>query len=183
MGTIGQVDRQNITVVETVEEAAQVRLDKRVSYAYVTQTTLSVDDTAEIVAILRRRVPGLHGPAQDDICYATTNRQHAVKVLARRCDVVVVLGGTNSSNSHRLMETAREAGCRKSYLIEFPRDLDPLWLHGCRTLGITSGASTPEIVVEELISLLRQDYRIETEFIAVADERVRFRGLSVEALA
>lgn len=150
-------------------------LDESASYGLVTQTTLSVMDAQEITAILRHRIPDLHEPSKSDICYATTNRQRAVAAIAPRCDAVVVVGGSNSSNSRRLVEIACDAGCRKAILIERADELDALFLNGVTTLGITSGASTPEVLVTELIEHLSDHFQVSVEEIAIATEEVRFR--------
>ena len=139
-GTLGQVPDGAMTLVETVEDVEALELDPAASVAYVTQTTLSVDDTAAIVRALQEKFPHIAGPRQEDICYATTNRQNAVKELARRCEVILVLGAPNSSNSNRLVEVAIEAGSR-SYLLQSAHDLDPEWVVGATTVGVTAGAS------------------------------------------
>jgi len=172
-GTLGQVPEGSITLVETVEDVERLALPPGTSVSFVTQTTLSMDDTAAIVAALQRRFPSIGGPRQEDICYATQNRQNAVKSLARECDVILVLGAPNSSNSNRLVEVAAEAGSR-SHLLQTARDLDPSWLHGARRVGVTAGASAPEILVKELVERLRECGAVRVEALRVAEERVQF---------
>jgi 4-hydroxy-3-methylbut-2-enyl diphosphate reductase len=172
-GTLGQVPEGSITLVETIGDVERLELEPRASVAYVTQTTLSIDDTADIVAALQRKFPGIEGPHQEDICYATQNRQNAVKALAARCEVILVLGAPNSSNSNRLVEVAIEAGSR-SYLLQSASDLDPGWLEGASAVGVTAGASAPELLVEELVEALEELGARGVETLRVADERVQF---------
>jgi len=172
-GTLGQVPSGTMTLVETVADVQRLALDPADGIAFVTQTTLSMDDTAEIVAALRRKYPGIEGPRQEDICYATQNRQNAVKTLAARCDVILVLGAPNSSNSNRLVEVARQAGCR-SYLLQTARELEPEWLEGAGTVGVTAGASAPEELVQELLATLATRGATGVETLKVAEERVQF---------
>jgi 4-hydroxy-3-methylbut-2-enyl diphosphate reductase len=152
-GTMGQAD-EGMHLVETAQDVERLRVRDEANLAYVTQTTLSVDDAAGIVAALRARFPAIVGPKKDDICYATQNRQDAVKALARECDLVLVVGSPNSSNSNRLREVAHNAGV-PAYMVDTARDLDPRWLEGSRRIGITAGASAPEVLVQELIERLR----------------------------
>ena len=175
VGTMGQVPSGSVILVRSAAEAAGLAIDESASYGLVTQTTLSVSDAEEITAILRRRIARLHEPSKSDICYATTNRQRAVVAIAPRCDAVIVVGGSNSSNSRRLVEIAWDAGCRKAILLESAEELDPLFLNGVSTLGITSGASTPEVLVTELIERLSDHFAISVEEITIATEEVRFR--------
>jgi len=172
-GTLGQVPAGSMTLVERVEDVAALRLDPGRPIAYVTQTTLSMDDTAAIVAALRRRFPGIEGPRQEDICYATQNRQNAVKALAERCDLILVLGAPNSSNSNRLQEVARESGVA-SHLLESADDFDPAWLEGVARVGVTAGASAPETLVRELVFTLEEHGGRGVETLDVAEERVQF---------
>jgi 4-hydroxy-3-methylbut-2-enyl diphosphate reductase len=153
VGTRGEAPEQTV-VVETVRDAEQVRVPDPTRVAYATQTTLSVDETAEIVAVLRRRFPDIAGPNEGDICYATTNRQRAVKELAAAVDVVLVIGSRNSSNSNRLVETARAAGVQ-AYLIEDESTIDERWLAGAETAGLTAGASAPEHLVRRVCDWFR----------------------------
>ena len=175
VGTMGQVPSGSVILVRSAAEAAGLAIDESASYGLVTQTTLSVTDAEEITAILRRRIARLHEPSKSDICYATTNRQRAVVAIAPRCDAVIVVGGSNSSNSRRLVEIAWDAGCRKAILLESAEELDPLFLNGVSTLGITSGASTPEVLVTELIERLSDHFAISVEEITIATEEVRVR--------
>ncbi|MHC4549339.1 MAG: 4-hydroxy-3-methylbut-2-enyl diphosphate reductase [Planctomycetota bacterium] len=172
-GTLGQVPAKTMTLVETVGDVARLDLDPATEIAYVTQTTLSMDDTDEIVAALRRKYPRIAGPRQEDICYATQNRQNAVKSLARECEVILVLGAPNSSNSNRLVEVANQAGSR-SYLLQSARNLDPAWLEGATRVGVTAGASAPEQLVEELVGTLRSHGATGVDTLRVAEERVQF---------
>ncbi|MFW2439172.1 MAG: 4-hydroxy-3-methylbut-2-enyl diphosphate reductase [Arenicellales bacterium] len=148
-GTIGQIDT-GIYLVEKPEDVEKLDLGEIKNLAYVTQTTLSIDDTANVIAALKRRYPHIQGPRKDDICYATQNRQDAVKRLAEKCDLVFVVGSTNSSNSNRLRELAEKKGVR-SYLIDNEDEIEPEWLQGVNVLGITAGASAPEDLVEGVI--------------------------------
>ncbi|MDH3590469.1 MAG: 4-hydroxy-3-methylbut-2-enyl diphosphate reductase [Planctomycetota bacterium] len=172
-GTLGQVPEGSMTLVERVEDVATLVLDTDLEIAFVTQTTLSMDDTAEIVAALQAKYPGIRGPKQEDICYATQNRQNAVKSLAHRCEVILVLGAPNSSNSNRLVEVARQAGCR-SHLLQTACDLDPAWLDGATAVGVTAGASAPEQLVQELVTRLRDLGATTVDTDTVATERVQF---------
>jgi 4-hydroxy-3-methylbut-2-enyl diphosphate reductase len=171
-GTMGEAP-DSIVLVQTVEDAEQLELEDPDHVALITQTTLSVDETAEIIARLRERFPNIVTPKSEDICYATTNRQISVKEIAAECDLVLVIGSTNSSNSNRLVEVAREYGA-DSYLIDNHSQVDPAWLEGVETVGITSGASAPEELVEDLVDYFR---RLGVEDISesrTVDESVRF---------
>jgi 4-hydroxy-3-methylbut-2-enyl diphosphate reductase len=152
-GTMGQSDR-GIHLVETPGDVAELAVADETNLAYVTQTTLSVDDAANIIGTLKARFPTIVGPKKDDICYATQNRQDAVKALARECDVVLVVGSANSSNSNRLCEVARNVGV-SAYMVDKAADLDPQWLAGKYRVGVTAGASAPEVLVRELVERLR----------------------------
>ena len=153
-GTVGQASR-GMHLVETVDDVARLEVGKDARLAYVTQTTLSVDDAAQIVAALRRRFPAIRGPKQDDICYATQNRQDAVKFMAPRCDVVIVVGSPNSSNSNRLREVAQNMGV-PAYMVDSAAELRPEWVAGKPRVGVTAGASAPEVLVNQLIERLQQ---------------------------
>ena len=153
-GTMGQSD-SGMYLVETEEEVARLQVADPANLAYVTQTTLSMDDAARIVAALRARFPAIVGPKKDDICYATQNRQDAVKFMAPRCDVVIVVGSGNSSNSNRLREVAENLG-RRAYLVDSATELRPEWIAGARTIGLTAGASAPEVLVQEVIAALKR---------------------------
>jgi 4-hydroxy-3-methylbut-2-enyl diphosphate reductase len=159
IGTLGQVPEGAMTLVETMDDVARVSPRCPEALAFLTQTTLSVDDTAEIIAALRQRFPAIVAPRGEDICYATSNRQAAVKLLAVQCDAVIVLGSPNSSNSVRLVEVAKREGAR-ALLIERAANLDIAWLDGVGTLGVTAGASAPEFLVRELVDRLKDDFSI-----------------------
>ncbi|MSP48008.1 MAG: 4-hydroxy-3-methylbut-2-enyl diphosphate reductase [Alphaproteobacteria bacterium] len=175
VGTLGQLPGGAMTLVQTAADAERVVVPTPDRLAYTTQTTLSVDETAEIVEILKRRFPAIVGPKREDICYATTNRQAAVKAIAPKADAMLVVGAPNSSNSRRLVEVAEAAGCRKTRLVQRAAELDWAWLDGVATLGISAGASAPEFLVEELIQALRVGRRVAVEEITVAEEDVAFR--------
>jgi len=172
-GTLGQVPAGSMVLVETVEDVRELEFDDRWDLSYVTQTTLSLDDTAEIVTALRSKFPRIQGPSQEDICYATQNRQNAVKQLSDQCEVILVLGAPNSSNSNRLVEVAKGAGCR-SYLLETAADLKDEWLTGATAVGVTAGASAPEVLVQELIDALRTRGATFVETLVLTKERVQF---------
>jgi 4-hydroxy-3-methylbut-2-enyl diphosphate reductase len=176
IGTIGQLPPGAVVLVEDADQARSLEVAVPAEQlAYVTQTTLSVDDTAEIVAILHQRFPGLHGPKKEDICYATTNRQAAVKAIAERCDALFVIGAPNSSNSKRLVEVAARAGCARSHLVQRGKDIDPAVLRGVATLGITAGASAPEVLVDEVLATLAQWFSLSIEEVVVTTEDVVFK--------
>jgi len=174
VGTLGQLPKGEILLVESVAQAEALEVADPDNLAFVTQTTLSVDDTADIVAALRRRFPNIQAPRKEDICYATTNRQAAVKRMTPDCDAFIVLGAPNSSNSNRLAEVARAAGCPRALLIERAAELDLAWLDGVATLGVTAGASAPELLVQELIDALRTRFDVTVREITVTTEDVRF---------
>ncbi|MBO1074161.1 4-hydroxy-3-methylbut-2-enyl diphosphate reductase [Roseomonas marmotae] len=174
VGTMGQLPEGSATIIETVEDAEAVQPPEG-PLAFTTQTTLSVDDTAEIVATLQRRFPRLVGPGKEDICYATTNRQAAVKAIAARSEMVVVVGAPNSSNSVRLREVAIRAGCQRAVMVQRGADLDPAQVDGVATLGLTAGASAPEVLVEEVLVRLRERFTVTTEEVVVAVEDITFR--------
>ena len=172
VGTMGEAP-EAIQLVESVEDAEALDLPVDTPLAYITQTTLSVDETAEVIAALRAKFPGIVSSKSDDICYATTNRQIAVKQLARECDLVLVIGSTNSSNSNRLVEVAREHGAA-SHLIDNHTQVQEDWLAGVETVGITSGASAPEELVESLVDLFRERGADEISELRTVHEDVRF---------
>jgi len=174
VGTMGQLSEGEMILVENAEQAETLDVPDPDNLAFVTQTTLSVDDTAEIVSILRDRFPRIEAPHKEDICYATTNRQASVKALADESDALIVLGAPNSSNSNRLAEVALTVGCPKSALIQRASELEDDWLEGVSTLGITAGASAPEILVQELIDNLRDRYEVTLEERNVIKEDVTF---------
>jgi 4-hydroxy-3-methylbut-2-enyl diphosphate reductase len=174
IGTFGQVPEGRMTLVESAADARTVAPAEPGNLAYLTQTTLSVDDTAEIVAILERRFPGIRAPRGEDICYATSNRQTAVKQVARRCDAVLVIGAPNSSNSVRLVEVAEREGA-PARLIARAADIDLAWLEGVETLGITAGASAPELLVREVVDRLAAAFDVSEEEAAGVEERMVFK--------
>ncbi len=174
VGTMGQLPDRAMLLVETVADVAALEVDNPENLAFVTQTTLSVDDTAAIVGALRRRFPAVAAPRKEDICYATTNRQEAAKAIAARADAVIVIGAPNSSNSNRLVEVARAAGCGKSILVQHAGELDLGWLAGVRTLGLTAGASAPEILVQELIEACAGAFDVTVEPVDLLEEDVAF---------
>lgn len=171
-GTAGEVP-DNTVVIESIEQVGELELDNDEPVAYLTQTTLSVDDTSEVIEALRERFRDIHGPHSDDICYATQNRQVAVKALAPEADVVLIVGAFNSSNSNRLVEVARVAGT-PAYLVPDESHLDPAWLEGVDTVGVSSGASAPEVLVDRLLSKLAGLGYAEVETKTVTTEDVTF---------
>src|SRR5262245_19471799 len=175
IGTIGQLPAGAVSLVETAEDAERIELDEPANLAYITQTTLSIDDTIGIIDVLRRRFPKVHGPRKEDICYATTNRQAAVKVIAPRSDLILVIGAPNSSNSQRLVEVARVAGCKPAYLVQKASEIDWAWFDGVKTVGITAGASAPEVLVQEVIGDIRRRYLTQIEEISVTQETTHFK--------
>jgi 4-hydroxy-3-methylbut-2-enyl diphosphate reductase len=164
---------ENIVLVQTEDDVDQLQVADPERIAYISQTTLSVDETRAIINRLRRRFPAIIGPRTDDICYATTNRQAAVKQLAEQCDLVLVIGSRNSSNSNRLVEVAREHGA-DSYLIDSEREVREDWLEGKRVVGITSGASAPESLVQRLVEFFRERGTSDVQELEVVQEDVRF---------
>jgi 4-hydroxy-3-methylbut-2-enyl diphosphate reductase len=174
VGTLGQLPEGAVALIETVAEAQTFVPRDAANVAFITQTTLSVDDTAEIVDALKARFPEIAAPHKEDICYATTNRQEAVKTIAARCDVLLVLGSANSSNSVRLAEVGRKAGAR-AYLIDDVGGLDLAWLKGAKTVGVTAGASAPEMLVQGVVDRLEQVFEISIEEIDAARETVSFK--------
>ncbi|MGL4282049.1 MAG: 4-hydroxy-3-methylbut-2-enyl diphosphate reductase [Albidovulum sp.] len=175
LGTMGQLPEGEVLLVETVADVAQIAPRDPGKLAFITQTTLSVDDTAEIVAALKERFPAIIGPHKEDICYATTNRQEAVKSIAPRIDALLVIGAPNSSNSKRLVEVGRAAGCRYAQLVQRASDIDWRALDGIRAVGVTAGASAPEVLVNEVIDAFRAHYDLRVELVETAKERVEFK--------
>ena len=175
IGTMGQLPEGEVLLVETVEDVATVRVRDPERLAFVTQTTLSVDDTADIVAALQARFPNIVGPHKEDICYATTNRQEAVKAMAPRADAMLVVGAPNSSNSRRLVEVGERAGCRYAQLVQRATDIDWRALEGIRSLGITAGASAPEVLVTEVIDAFRARFDVTVSLVETAQENVEFK--------
>jgi (E)-4-hydroxy-3-methyl-but-2-enyl pyrophosphate reductase len=176
VGTTGQAPDRTI-LVQTIEDARTVELPTG-TVAYLTQTTLSVDETQQIIAVLRERYPGIEAPPREDICYATQNRQDAVKALAGRADVILVIGSKNSSNSRRLAEVARERGT-PAFLVDDEREVDLAWLRDAEVIGVTSGASAPERLVERMLSFLAGLGVSEVEEVTLATERLRFSNVRV----
>jgi len=174
IGTLGQLPDGDVRLVENVAQAEQIEIDDPDRLSFVTQTTLSVDDTADIVSVLKRRFPNIDAPRTEDICYATTNRQAAVKALVRDCDAFIVLGAPNSSNSSRLAEVAAAEGCNKSIRIERAAELNMSWMAGVSTLGVTAGASAPEILVKELLDLFEVHYDVTVREVSVTKEDMHF---------
>jgi len=175
IGTMGQLPEGAILLVESVEDAEVVQVDDPDRLAYITQTTLSVDDTAEMIGILQRRFPNINGPKKEDICYATTNRQQAVKAIAPESEALLVVGAPNSSNSQRLVEVARKLGCEKAMLVQRASRIDWTALEGVSRLGITAGASAPEVLVEEVIAACRERFTVTIREITVTAENVQFK--------
>jgi 4-hydroxy-3-methylbut-2-enyl diphosphate reductase len=174
-GTMGQLPPGAMTLVQSTAEAAAVTPVNPERLAFITQTTLSVDDTAEIVATLRARFPSIQGPKHEDICYATTNRQAAVKAIAVESDLVLVIGSPNSSNSQRLREVAERSGTKRALLLPQASSLDWAMLADVRTIGITAGASAPEVLVDQLLAKLRERFTLEIEEKIVTTEDVIFK--------
>jgi 4-hydroxy-3-methylbut-2-en-1-yl diphosphate reductase len=175
VGTMGQLPPGAVTLVETRAAAESVQPADTRNLAHITQTTLSVDDTADIITVLQRRFPGIQGPKREDICYATTNRQQAIKVIAAQCDAVLVLGAPNSSNSVRLVEVAKSAGCPRALLVQRAEEIDWRWLEGVGRLGVSAGASAPETLVEEVIAACRERFTVTIEETVVSREDVHFK--------
>jgi 4-hydroxy-3-methylbut-2-enyl diphosphate reductase len=175
IGTMGQLPAGEVLLVETVDDVDQLVVRDPDSLAYVTQTTLSIDDTADIVAELHRRFPKIVGPHKEDICYATTNRQMAVKAIAGKVDALLVVGAPNSSNSKRLVEVGAKAGCKYAQLVQRADDIDWNALGDMQNIGITAGASAPEVLVNEVIDAFRAKGEINVEIVETAQENVNFK--------
>ena len=176
LGTMGQLPKDSIKLIETVKDAKHINInDIKKPVAYVTQTTLSVDDTKEIIEVLKGKFPNIKSPTKEDICYATTNRQEAVKKIAPLCDMFFVVGSKNSSNSQRLVEVAKKSGCVKSELITFNEKLPIDSIVKCNKIGITSGASAPEQLVQDLISAVKRYCSVSIEEIILTKENVTFK--------
>ena len=173
IGTMGQIPNENIVLIETIEDAKNLKLNGPI--AYVTQTTLSVDDTKDIIKVLEKKFPGIKAPTKEDICYATTNRQEAVKKIAPLCDMFFVVGSKNSSNSQRLVEVAKKSGCINSELITFDEQLPIDLIIKCNKIGITSGASAPEQLVQNLISKIKKHSNVAIEEVVLTKESVTFK--------
>jgi 4-hydroxy-3-methylbut-2-en-1-yl diphosphate reductase len=175
IGTMGQLPEGAVVLVEDVAQAKALQVKDAEKLAYVTQTTLSIDDTRDVVMVLQRRFPSIRGPVKEDICYATTNRQDAVKAIAGQIDALVVVGAPNSSNSRRLVEVGEKAGCAKSFLVQRAVDLDWAQLSNIRRLGITAGASAPEVLVNEIVDAFRGRYELTVETVTLREEKVSFK--------
>jgi 4-hydroxy-3-methylbut-2-enyl diphosphate reductase len=174
IGTLGQLPPGAATLIETTDDARRFEPRDPKRLAYTTQTTLSVDDTRAIVAVLKERFPAIVGPRKEDICYATTNRQAAVKAIAARCEALIVVGAPNSSNSLRLVEVAERAGCAKALLVQRAADIPWEAFEGIATLGITAGASAPELLVTEIIEAFRARFEVVVEDVTTTEERIAF---------
>jgi 4-hydroxy-3-methylbut-2-enyl diphosphate reductase len=175
IGTMGQLPAGEVILVETVADVATIAPRDPERLAFITQTTLSIDDTAEIIDALRARFPAIVGPRREDICYATTNRQEAVKAMAPKVDALLVIGAPNSSNSQRLVEVGRRAGCGYAQLVQRATDIDWRSLVGARAVGITAGASAPEVLVEEVLAAFRARYDVTERLVETATENVEFK--------
>ena len=175
IGTMGQLPEGEVLLVETVKDVAELQVHDSDSLAYVTQTTLSIDDTADIVTALQNRFPKIVGPHKEDICYATTNRQMAVKAIAEKVDALLVVGAPNSSNSKRLVEVGAKAGCKYAQLVQRADDIDWHALEGVQNIGITAGASAPEVLVNEVIDAFRAKGEVQVEIVETAQENVNFK--------
>ena len=173
IGTMGQIPKENIVLIETIEDAKNLKLNGPI--AYVTQTTLSVDDTKDIIKVLEKKFPGIKAPIKEDICYATTNRQNAVKKIAPQCDMFLVIGSDNSSNSKRLVEVAKKAGCNKTQLIDFKKELPVKEIVECDTIGLTSGASAPEKLVQDFITEIKKHAKVSLVEHITSKESVTFK--------
>ncbi len=175
IGTMGQIPENGITLVETIEDVKKIIFKKDEKLSFITQTTLSVDDTKEIIECLKKRFPKINEPKKEDICYATTNRQAAVKKIAKLCDMFFVIGSRNSSNSKRLVEVASKAGCNESELIHSESEIPLEKIGKCKTIGISSGASAPEIIVQDFIGKIKEKYEVQIEEVEIVKENVFFK--------
>ncbi len=174
IGTMGQLPKGHIDLIESVEDAKNYRNKNKKKLAFVTQTTLSVDDTRKITDVLKTKFPGIYEPKKEDICYATTNRQAAVKKISKKCDMFFVIGSRNSSNSVRLVEVAKNNGCDKSELIHSESNVPIDKISNCRIIGISSGASAPEALVNKFIDKLKKEFTVEIEEIEIVEENITF---------
>jgi 4-hydroxy-3-methylbut-2-enyl diphosphate reductase len=175
IGTMGQLPAGSITLVESRQDVERLAPAGAGKLAYITQTTLAVDEAADIIAALRERFPHIKGPRKEDICYATTNRQQAVKLIAADCDAMLIVGAPNSSNSMRLVEVAKSSGCPRAWLVRRAADIDWSWLDGVERLGITAGASAPEVLVQEVIAACRERFTVKLEEFPAVEENVHFK--------
>lgn len=174
IGTMGQLPKGSVFLVETVDDVENLSVPNPNSLAFCSQTTLSVDDTADVVAALKEKYPQIIGPNREDICYATTNRQEAVKMVAPKSDIVFVIGSPNSSNSNRLVEVAKSYGCPKAFLVQDEKNIPWDQLDNIKTLGLTAGASAPDILIENVVSALSQKYVVQVEEVTLTTENVTF---------
>ncbi|MEM7679603.1 MAG: 4-hydroxy-3-methylbut-2-enyl diphosphate reductase [Pseudomonadota bacterium] len=174
IGTMGQLPAGAVLLVEEIDEVPTLEVEDPENLAFCTQTTLSVDDTAEIVEALQQRFPNIEGPKKEDICYATTNRQAAVKEISAQCDAMLVLGAPNSSNSNRLVEVARLHGCPKSLMVQRAAEINWNDLAGIQTLGVTAGASAPEVLVREVIEAAKGHFEVDVKEVPITQEDVHF---------
>jgi len=175
IGTMGQLPKDSVHLIETTNDATSYKIQYKKKLAYITQTTLSVDDTAEIIKILKNKFPDIRSPKREDICYATTNRQLAVKKIAPLCDILFVIGSKNSSNSLRLVEVAKRSGCENTFLIDSKNESKTNDIQKYKNIGITSGASAPEKLVFDLINTIKKNAEIEVKEIEIAKENVSFK--------
>ena len=175
IGTMGQLPEGAVRLIETVEDADHIAVRDPRKLAYVTQTTLSVDDTRDVIAALQRRFPDIRGPYKEDICYATTNRQEAVKAIAPRIELLLVVGAPNSSNSRRLVEVGERHGTPRSLLVQRAEELDWGSLQGLSVIGVTAGASAPELLVNEIVDAFRSRYDVTVETVSLREENVAFK--------
>ena len=175
IGTMGQLPDGEVLLVETEADVADVKVRDPKQLAYITQTTLSVDDTSEIVKALKTRFPEIVGPHKEDICYATTNRQEAVKAIAPLSDALLVVGAPNSSNSKRLVEVASKAGCEYSQLVQRAKDIDWRALKSVKSIGVTAGASAPDVLIQEVVEAFSNHYNVKVEYVETAQENVNFK--------
>ena len=175
IGTMGQLPEGAVTLIETVEDAEVLQVRDPQKLSFVTQTTLSVDDTTDVIAALQRRFPTIKGPYKEDICYATTNRQEAVKAIAGRIELLLVVGAPNSSNSKRLVEVGERHGTPRAMLVQRAAELDWSTLQGLSTIGVTAGASAPELLVNEIIDAFRLHYDVSVETVTLREENVSFK--------
>jgi len=175
IGTMGQLPEKAIDLIETTNDAKKYSNNSGKNLSYITQTTLSVDDTIDIINFLKKKFPNIKGPKKEDICYATTNRQAAVKKIANKCDMFFVIGSRNSSNSKRLVEVAKKSGCKNSELIDFEKKIPIKKIMKCKTIGISSGASAPEILVKKFINEIKEKIDIKINEINIIKEDVYFK--------
>jgi len=176
IGTMGQVPKESISLIETIQDAKNIKIEEfKKPVAYVTQTTLSIDDTRDIISVLENKFPNIKSPIKEDICYATTNRQSAVKKIASSCEMFFVIGSNNSSNSKRLVEVAKKAGCKKSQLVSYDTDLPISEIMKCRKIGLTSGASAPEKLVQDFIEKIKKKCKVTIEEVEITKENVTFK--------